>query len=1000
MALLGMGANVERTGYLPGYYSTSDLMFGAEGSTWTSSNGNGELKSDCYHNGSLPASSPAQFLGYNRELLKQTILKHEAIFRNQIHDLHRLYQKQRELMDELKRNELNKHNLRLETSWSSSTLSHVSSKIDPRICCSPSLPWLTGQSSVLMAESIQFPLGIVQENNKQSCLAPVPTEGCAKDPGLSESKYRKVGKKILDLQLPADEYIDGEGESLEDEGVRKMPKVSAYTLNGISQLVYTDRPSLGSNGANSNGYVDLNALFKLEGKATTKSDDFVGYTCLRNIPSYDLSSSTKLGSHNFSNDFILNPKGRQNIDTRSDDPPLEQQKKHGRSFHTDNAGKNGTEQLSVSSEIFSKKPEQPSFLNQINQGAWSGRKFSGGESSVAAQGSTIDGLVGPSSALRTGSPYQLVSMDDITSSGISPSVLREGPTGDFCQRPMAVQAFPSFGISSPLGQSSISFRGMAGFPGSELYHCKSIKSGPNLDRSNFLLSSFCGGPKTSDPPLISTNDLNSPENHGASHDLMKYAKSSEDVGTPKNLNLNIMPSGCSDIGALQSNQVTDKDNKFQDLERRLPWFKEKRALKRKPTEENKNSSHIEPVLSQPYNLDGLNGFELKKVGDGDLSRGKILVHHINGQPLTSLDLHSSHASPSKISKTWSENQKAGKIEESCVSDVEVPCNDLNELAEQAPVGEHIMKNELEKKHKGLAGHIDLNLCLNEDENTPIDIDLQAPVSPENKECSPPRGESDENQLEMPCRLVGKDDPEALEEQVKIAAGSLVSISASVAYKGHQMSSLPPSESFASDSLHWFSGIVSSVMDYLENGVKVDFSCNPHDLEELLPAGFDYFEAMTLKLNETKVLDCCCKSIGQMEEEGGSTSSIQPRKGRLNRGRQRKDFQSEILPSLASLSRYEVTEDLQTIGGLIEAAGTQLETSSLRNAGRNVLARGRKRSFTSSSDFSDLLLKQLTGNTEPGFEKRGLMSWGKINRKPRGRRYPARNPQFILSQANN
>ncbi|KAI4335940.1 hypothetical protein L6164_014534 [Bauhinia variegata] len=975
MALLGTGANVQCTGYFPGYYSTRDLMFRAEGSTLTSSNCNGELKSDSYLNGSLPALSPTQFLGYYRELLKQTMLKHEAIFRDQIHDLHRLYQKQRELMDEIKRNELYKHNLSLETSWSSSTRSRVLSKNDQKTCCSPSLPWLTGQSSLLMAESIQLPLHSVQENNGKLCLAPVPTEGYAKDPQLSELKCRKVGKKILDLQLPADEYIDSEDESLEDDGFCKVPK-----------------PSLGSNGANSNDYEDLNALVKLEGKVTAKTDDLVGYSCLKNIPSRDLSNSTKLGSQNLSNDVILNPKKGKDIDACSDDLPLKQEKKHGPLFYI-NAGQNGMEKLSVSSEIFSKKPDHPCFLDQINQGAWSGRKFSNGESSVGAQG-TIDGLVGPNSPLRTCSPYQLVSMGDTKGSVISPAVLWERPTVDLGQSPIAVQAFPSFGTSTPLCQSSISFMGMPGFSRDELYHCTSIKSGPNLDRSNFLLNSFCSGSKTSDPPLISTNDVNSPDKHGASHELKKYAKHSEDVRTPKNVNLNIMPFGCSDVEALQSNQVTDEENKFQDLERGLPWLKEKRALRVNPTtEESKNSTHIEPVLSQLDNLEGFHGFELKKVGDNDLSREKILVHDINGQPRASSDMHSSHAVPSY--KNCSENRNAGKIEESCVSDVKVPCNHVTELAEMTSPGEHIKKNELEKKHKGLASHIDLNSCMDEDESMPIDIDLQAPVSPENKECSPPRGESDENQLEMSYRLVGLDNPEVLEEQVRIAAGSLVSISASVAYNGHQMTSCPPSESSASDSLHWFAGIVSSMMDYRENGVKEGFFGNTDDLEELLPAGFDYFEAMTLKLKETKVLNCCCcKSSDQNEEEGGSTSSTQPRNGRTNRGRRRKDFQGEILPSLASLSRYEVTEDLQTIGGLMEAAGTHLATGSLRSAGRNVLARGGRRSFTSSSNISDLLLKQLTDKTESGIEKSGLISWGKKTRKRRGQRYPARNPSLF------
>ena len=82
-----MGANMQCNGHFPGYYSTRDLIFGAEGTSWTSSNGNSELKNDCYQIGSLPLSSSCHLLAYDKELLKQTILKHETIFRDQVCEL-------------------------------------------------------------------------------------------------------------------------------------------------------------------------------------------------------------------------------------------------------------------------------------------------------------------------------------------------------------------------------------------------------------------------------------------------------------------------------------------------------------------------------------------------------------------------------------------------------------------------------------------------------------------------------------------------------------------------------------------------------------------------------------------------------------------------------------------------------------------------------------------------------------------------------------------------
>ena len=78
----------------------------------------------------------------------------------QIRELHRVYQKQRELMDEIKRSELHKQNVRLEASWSSSALS--SKNVENKLC-TPNLPWSASQSSVLFSESIRLPLVFAQE---------------------------------------------------------------------------------------------------------------------------------------------------------------------------------------------------------------------------------------------------------------------------------------------------------------------------------------------------------------------------------------------------------------------------------------------------------------------------------------------------------------------------------------------------------------------------------------------------------------------------------------------------------------------------------------------------------------------------------------------------------------------------------------------------------------------------------------------------------------------
>ena len=231
-------------------------------------------------------------------------------------------------MEEVKRNELYKHNLMLEASWSASSLS---SRNAQKMCCSPNLPWSTGQSSLLIAESIQLPLASAQENSRQICPAPAPTVTIEsfKDSKLLECKYRKVGKKVLDLQLPADEYIDSEeGECLENERVTDVPQVSAYSLNGSSKVVcYSNEKPY---GISSNGFAGLNVQFKLE-EAASNSYNLGAPTHNRNNPFYDLSRTTKLDSQNLPNDVIWNLNKRQDLEACSDQKKKPEQLSRGNS---------------------------------------------------------------------------------------------------------------------------------------------------------------------------------------------------------------------------------------------------------------------------------------------------------------------------------------------------------------------------------------------------------------------------------------------------------------------------------------------------------------------------------------------------------------------------------------------------------------------------------------------------------------------------------------------
>ncbi|XP_021860828.2 uncharacterized protein [Spinacia oleracea] len=255
-----------------------------------------------------------------------------------------------------------------------------------------------------------------------------------------------------------------------------------------------------------------------------------------------------------------------------------------------------------------------------------------------------------------------------------------------------------------------------------------------------------------------------------------------------------------------------------------------------------------------------------------------------------------------------------------------------------------------------SGQLNLNYCMNDEglspkssslDKTPLEGDLEAPISPEVEERSPPRGGDSED----------NDPEEGGDHFMELAAEAIVSISSS---KYHESLYKQKCEASDSGNLEWFAGLISSLSLDLEKD-----NC-----------GIDDFEAMTLELPEMKAEEFMCKNNVEIPNETCSSMLLpcQTRRGRTRRSK-RKDFQREVLPSLASLSRYEVTEDIQMMEGLMEAAGTPWHLSRSKRGCRM----GRKPRVAKQQIFDD----------EGPPELRTFIScWGKVNRRPRGRRSPA------------
>ncbi|KAI3794021.1 hypothetical protein L1987_36646 [Smallanthus sonchifolius] len=271
------------------------------------------------------------------------------------------------------------------------------------------------------------------------------------------------------------------------------------------------------------------------------------------------------------------------------------------------------------------------------------------------------------------------------------------------------------------------------------------------------------------------------------------------------------------------------------------------------------------------------------------------------------------------------------------------------------------KNDANKHIVESRQGIDLNLSFEEEEDPSSTQDIPETIV---------KTASMEIDLETPAALEAEPDDVFMDaddqELVKSAAEAIISIS----------SSEPPPP--ADTLLHWLAEVIACG-DGLKDSVNVNKD------EDCIPEGMDYFEYMTLKLQETEEEYHCYEEVivAEQEEDGGLLRKRGTRKGQGKR-RQRKDFQRDVLPGIVSLSRREVTEDLQTFEEAFKEIGVSWQ-SKRKTGGKN--GRGRRRLVVPSppSPPAEVVAVEKSVCREVALDEKSLSGWGKRTRRlPRQR----------------
>ncbi|XP_059640079.1 uncharacterized protein LOC132282421 [Cornus florida] len=1017
----GIVMDTQCTSFLPGCYSTRDLKVGANSGTWPPFNNDRTPKSEHTYSILLPPPATNQYSGCDKKMMRQTMLMQEATFRDQVQELHRLYRRQRKLMDQLAGREISEHQLHLQTFQSNPLMSQNSFEYPDKTWQIPSMPWINpagSRPSVSNAENLKASSNLLN----RAGLGPAQTEKSLKDCNLLEYKCKNTKRRILDLELPADEYINSEErEGFREEKVSVFPEGSFNPPKGMLEVfpksdlklfpcegqfnsVYQGGSSTHAFSRGTDDSSGVNGPIWLKDAATPSSVNFLGSdTYHRKIPCWDLDPSAKLTS-GFQ---ILSKEVAHNIETGRNTEVskvinLDIDRQWQLLPHNEEAGQsrmnmNSLPQISTpgklpmpSKSLQAELRTEIGMVNQLNKcdgNLWSGRTNFSLETCIRNDviNDNYPGLVDS----FTSSTCQLVSQSSVAKyepASLSP---QRKPIHSFRQNPIAVQALPCFNVPMQLNKSSKSSLGCSGLKGNNFHVSRNSRcSSPSGGSVSHLGNSF--------------NHLNCSSANGSAsklNNLTKYARDSDckDENSAKGVDLNLMPPSCLlEIPGSQPKFGTATGvKKFEELVGDLPWLREKPDYNVKTSKEIEDFTRIDSVEPKSFQTTDCLSNE-KSFGSSNFDKPHVCQFSALTSP------YRSHPSPS-------EDKDIGKSENFGELDINLLHNPASNSGERCTVDD-LVEVPADKMTLGVGNHIDLNSCINEDDlsakhTVPTvvmkaleEIDLEAPVSPENKESSPPRGKLEKNQLETHLQLLKQDHEDPQEELIRMAAEVIVEFSSFGLQKSLEDAACEPLVACPGDSLQWFAGVVSSAAGNVENEMGVVLSGDHKELS----SGSDSFERMTMKLTETEVEENCCGKNGQKEEETGEIlSPSQPKRGRSRKGRLHQDFQTDVLPSLASLSRHEVKKDLQTIGGLMEAAATLLVTGSgRRNGGRNGCTKARRRSSVSPSNVigstSPSLLKQQSNDcTVLTFGARSLTGWGKKNRRQRGQRFPARNPAVIF-----
>ncbi|XP_073125566.1 uncharacterized protein [Henckelia pumila] len=279
--------------YVPSCYQPRDLNKCESGFSlhpFVFDGKNGEEQGDSI---SLLPFNMNQHSGHDKVLLSQIMQKHEATFRYQLQELHRLYRRQRELMDEIKLREMFSQHIQFPTSQSNNCLSQTRSEVSQT---SRTTSWILGDRldnklSVLSTDNLRGPSDFVAENFQEPTTAHpglLLTRNCYNRVQAPPFTSKGHEMRILNLRFPDSVYHDAEERERFDEvNASKDPKRDSE----FARFKTGDSTSFDARCQNKIFLIDLNEPIQLESVASSSTSPLEPFPCYFEFSHHDPRAS-------------------------------------------------------------------------------------------------------------------------------------------------------------------------------------------------------------------------------------------------------------------------------------------------------------------------------------------------------------------------------------------------------------------------------------------------------------------------------------------------------------------------------------------------------------------------------------------------------------------------------------------------------------------------------------------------------------------------------------